>query len=64
MPRCSMGRGQWSDQLGELLVLIFVASDLLGANPCKSWNLSVFFAQMGLFCQKSEKVVFELIKLV
>ena len=35
-----------------LLVLIFVASDLLGANPCKSWDLSVFFAQRGLFLPK------------
>ena len=44
-----------NDQWGEWLVLIFMASDLLGANPCKSWNLSVFFAQRDLFWQKSSK---------
>ena len=41
-----------NDQWRELLVLIFVASDLLGANPCKSWDLSVFFAKRGLFLPK------------
>ena len=36
-----------NDQWGEWLVLIFMATALLEANPYKSWDFCVFFALDG-----------------